>query len=266
MKLTRSSRPMGVDLFCLDRSFLVTNLVSRNLKIKYRRSSLGILWTLVVPMATAAIYYFVFQVVMKVTLDNYLILILSGVLPWTFYTQSINEGVSSIVDNESLLSKVPVPVQVFPFVGTVTNVVTLMISFPVIFAAGFLSGPPVGWTYMFFFLFIGLLFLQAYAFATVFSIIYVHLRDLKHIIGLTTQIWLYGTPVLYRESMIPERYSWILYANPAAMIFVGIHQTMVDGIMPTGEVLAVSVAWTITLLYGAVLLLKKMGRSVVEKL
>src|SRR5689334_7103760 len=108
MHLTFFLRPLGVDLFCLGKKFLVFNLVSRNLKLKYRRSVLGVFWTLLSPIAMGMVYYFIFKVILKVQMPYYLAFILSGVLPWTFFNQTILEGLESVVGSWSIVTKVPI--------------------------------------------------------------------------------------------------------------------------------------------------------------
>src|SRR5690349_10337533 len=120
--------PLGVDLFCFSKKFLVFNLVSKNLKTKYHRSFLGIFWTLISPLSMGLVYFFAFKVVMKVQQPHYLALLLCGVLPWSFFSQTLGEGTESIVNSFGLLSKVPIPLPVFPFVGALTNLTTLMLS------------------------------------------------------------------------------------------------------------------------------------------
>src|SRR3954453_19323172 len=96
MQAILNFRPLGIDFFCLGKKFLVYNMVSRNLKIKYRRSVLGVFWTLLSPIAMTVVYYFVFKVILQVRMPHYLVFILSGVLPWTFFSQSLSEGMESI--------------------------------------------------------------------------------------------------------------------------------------------------------------------------
>src|SRR3954462_3483713 len=164
MQAILNFRPMGVDFFCLGKKFLVFNLVSRNLKIKYRRSVLGVFWTLLSPLAMAFIYFFVFQVVLKVKIDHYAVFILTGVLPWSFFGVTTMEGLDSILGNGSLISKVPVPTQGFPFVVSVTNLVTLVLSLPVLMGAALLSRVDIGWPILLFPFYLAALFLIAYSF------------------------------------------------------------------------------------------------------
>ncbi len=217
---------LGFDAFCLNKKFLVFNLVNRNLKIKYRRSFFGYFWTILAPVMISMIYYFVFKVVMKVDRPHYLPFILAGVLPWSFFSQSISEATESIVVNQGLISKIPIPIHVFPYVVSITNFSTLFFSLPVIFILALVSGVQASLTMLWVFYFFGCLLLLSYAIGAILAVFYVYLRDLKHAIGLVLQIWLYATPIIYDSSMIPAKYHWILYLNPVGSIFEGIHLSM----------------------------------------
>ena len=257
---------LGVDLFCTHRKFLIYNLVTRNLKIKYRRSAFGVLWTLLVPLATATIYYFVFKIVLQVNIPHYLIFILSGVLPWTFFSQTLTESVTSLLDQHDLISKIPLPTHSFPLVCSLTNLITLMISVPIILGSSFLSEIHPGPVSLYFLYFLALLFLMSYAISTVLGIAYIYLRDLKHVTSITVQLWFYATPVLYRETMIPPQFQWILSINPVGHLFVGIRKVLVDVQHPNSAELLIPLVWTVTLVLTALLVIRKFGRSCVERL
>ncbi|MCM2279309.1 MAG: ABC transporter permease [Oligoflexia bacterium] len=264
MQALRFLSPLGIDIFCLGKKFLVFNLISRNLKIKYRRSILGLFWTLLGPIAMTAVYYFVFKVVLKVDIPHYTVFILSGVLFWNFFAQTIVEGMESIVGNWGLVSKVPIQLQVFPYVGALTNLVTLGLALPVVFAACFFSKVPVGPSLLLLPFYTLALFFMAYGFAFVLSIGFVFFRDLRHMMGIFIQIWFYSTPVIYNESLIPEKFQWILYANPVGLVFSGLHQVFIYGAWPSEIELLTVVGWSIASLGAAVLLHHRYGRTLVE--
>ena len=259
-------RPFGIDLFCLGKKFLVYNLVGRNLKIKYRRSFFGFLWTLLVPLSMAAVYFCVFKLILKVSIPNYLVFILSGVLPWTFFAQTVMEGMESIVGNQGLITKVPVPLQVFPLVGTVTNMITFILSIPIMLGASLYWRIPFGFHTLTIAYFSLCLFLVAYGFSTIFAITLVYLRDLRHILSILMQLWMYATPVIYRESMIPEEYRFMLYLNPVGMIFRGFHDALLEGTFSTPLTMGVSAAWTIIVVLTALLVQRALGKGLVEQL
>ena len=158
------------DFFCVHKKFLVFNLTLRNLRIKYRRSVLGYFWSLLVPLAQAGVYYLVFKVVMNVQVENYVPQILSGVLFWTFFANTIGYGMDGLISNHSLLTKIPIPIQIFPFVETVTNLIALAAALPVLVAVLIWSG--IGLSPFFFlsFFYLGVIALIAYGFAIVLSV------------------------------------------------------------------------------------------------
>lgn len=259
-------QPMGVDLFCTSKKFLVFNLVSRNLKIKYRRSLLGLLWTLAHPLAMTAIYYFVFKVILQVKMAHYLVFMLSGVLTWSFFSATLSEGLESLVGNFGLLTKVPIPIQVFSYVGTITNVVTWILSLPVLLSAAWISGTGMGWSLFVLPYFVVLLFLVSYGVSLILSMAFVFFRDLRHILGLGLQLWFYATPVIYDESMIPEKYKWLLNLNPVAKIFTGIHGIFVEGRWPSQSELGVPFLWTLAIVLLALFLRRRWSDQLVENL
>lgn len=259
-------QPFGVDFFCLGKKFLVFNLVSRNLKVKYRRSFFGFLWTILSPMAMAVVYYFVFKVVLKIQIPRYLVFILSGILPWTFFAQTLAEGMESIVGNLGLISKISVQAQVFPFVGSLTNLVTLTLTIPILICASMISGVSAAPSLVMLLYYFGTLFLIAYSISSILAIAFVFFRDLRHILGIVLQIWMYGTPVIYDEVMIPEKYKWILYANPVGMVFKGIHCVLVQGAWPSGLDISIPALWMFGLFLVSAWLQKVTANGLVESI
>jgi ABC-2 type transport system permease protein len=266
MQAILNFRPLGIDFFCLGKKFLVFNLVSRNLKIKYRRSVLGVFWTLLSPLAMAVIYYFVFKVVLRVQIPHYLIFILSGVLPWSFFGVTLNEGLDSILFNGSLISKVPVPTQVFPFVVSVTNLITLVLSIPVFIGAALFSHLGIGWAIFMVPVYISCLFLFAYSTALTLAVIYVFFRDLKYIVGILMQFWFYATPVVYDSNMIPEKFRWVLYVNPLGLSFAELRNALLRAQWPTAGNLATIVAWTAGAALLALMMHRQLGRGIAENI
>ena len=243
-----SEAVIGFDAFCLKKKFLVYNLVERNLKIKYRRSLLGFFWTILSPIALACIYYFVFKVILKTSREHYLSFILSGVLPWAFFAQSISESTDSIVGNQHLISKIPIPVHVFPYVVILTNFSTLTLALPVIVGSTLLDGATLGLQILWLPYFVACLLLMSYGIGAILAVLYVYLRDLKHAIGLVLQIWFYATPILYDPSMVPEKYQWIQSLNPVASTFAGLQGSLLSGDLHFVSLATTSLGWSVAIL------------------
>lgn len=259
-------RPLGVDLFCLGKKFLVYNLVSRNLKIKYHRSAIGLFWTFLSPLSSALVFYFVFKIVLNVGIPHYLAFILAGVLPWAFFNQTIFEGMESIIGNLGLISKVPIPTQVFPFVGALTNLVTLTLAIPIIIGAAVFSGVHLGSSLIFVPFYFLCLFFIAYGFSLCLAILLILFRDLRHVMGIVMQLWFYGTPIVYQETMIPAKYQWILSFNPIAYIFIDLHRIFVSGECPPLHNSLIAWGWAFFALFMATLVCKLLGNDLVERI
>ena len=259
-------KPFGVDFFCVGKKFLVFNLVGRNLKVKYRRSVLGVLWTLVSPLSMVFVFYFVFKVVMRVQMPHYLAFLVSGIIPWSYYAQTVLEGMESLVGNGPLVSKVPIPLQVFPLVGAVTNFVTFALAIPILIGVTLFSGIPVNGSMLLFPVFYISLFFMSYAFSLLLGILNVYFRDMKHLTSILMQLWFYGTPVLYSADMVPAKYHWVLLANPIAGCFIGFHKIISEGAYPPLDAYYSTLGWTLASLVASFVILKYSSRNLVESL
>src|SRR3954469_25912945 len=119
-----------MEFFCLHRRNLLLTLVLRNFKVKYKGSVFGYLWTLVIPLSQVLVFYFVYQVILKVPVPNYLAFIVTGILPWVFFASTASESLESLVSGQNLLSHMPMPAQAFPAASVTTNFISFLLSWP----------------------------------------------------------------------------------------------------------------------------------------
>lgn len=262
------TQPWGIDLFCFGRKFLVYNLVSRNLKIKFRRSFLGLFWTLLGPFLSAMIYYYVFKVIIRVQTPHYIVYILSGILPWTFFASTSVEGLDGIVGNHSLITKVPIPLHIFAYVGSLTNLVTLLFAFPIILGVAALDHVALGLNCFLIVPWLCVLFLQTYGIAILLSVAFVYLRDLKHAINFLLQILLYATPIFYDISMVPAYLKWTLFFNPIGLSVTGIRDAILSNQSAEDSLkhFAAATVWALILLMLGSYVLGRRGRNIAERI
>lgn len=256
-------KPFGFDLFCFGKKFLVFNLISRDLKIKYRRSFLGFFWTILHPLILSGVYFLVFKVILRVEIPHYIVFILSGVIPWTFLATAITEGTETLVANSGLLTKVPIPTQVFPLVTSLSNFVTFLLALGVVALFALVSGVSFDITVLVLPLLCTLLLVIAHSFSIVLCVAVVYLRDLRHAVGLILQLWFYLTPVIYQESLIPQKYKPLIYLNPVGTLISCFHDVFTGRPIVATSLLA-SVVWALTLFSVAVPIHKRFSRRVVE--
>ena len=253
-------------LFGFNNKYLIFNILSRNLKLKYRRSYLGFLWTVLVPGANAIVYYFVFHQVMRIQIPNHLLFLLAGILPWTFFSNSLIQCMESILQSHSLLNKVPLPPHIFPLSDVLTAFINYLFSLPVliIIQISMIGFQPLGVLWLL--VLSLLLFMQAYGLGLILAYTFVFLRDLRHLMGIVIQIWFYLTPIVYMQSMVPEKLKFIAYVNPVALIFNEIHETFVFIGFINFENLLYASIWSIGIALIAFYFFKKYNRTIVESI
>jgi ABC-type polysaccharide/polyol phosphate export permease len=223
-------------------------LVARNLKLRYRNSWFGVLWTVLLPAGSALIYYFVFNFVLKVKTPNFLAFVVLGTLVWAFVASSITGGMDSLVQNRNLLNKVALPPQALVYAEIISCLLNLIFALPVI-AIVFMAyhiGPTLNFLIL---PLIGLYLLgQMIGLGLILGISFVFFRDLKHMITIVLQAWFYLTPVLYSLDRWPEKYRWAAYLNPLTFIFDELQKAALGSGIPNWQHLGVSGAWSIFLL------------------
>lgn len=232
-----------VDFFCLNKLFLIKTLVRRNLKLKYRRSSLGFLWSLIVPLLTASTYLLLLKFVMRFEVPHYTFMLILGIITWSFVSVTSIDGLDTIFSNFTLMSKIPSRFHTFTFSTTITSFVNYLFSFPALVLFAYYDNLQITVHYVVVPIFLIFLFLIAYFMAVMLAILHVYFRDMRHLYGVFIQLWMYATPILYPPEMIPQNFKWLLVANPMSPIMIGLHNTMIKALWPPAEVYLACVMW-----------------------
>jgi lipopolysaccharide transport system permease protein len=254
------------DFLCLNKKFLIYNLITRNLKLRYRKSYVGILWTMLIPAANAIVYNVVFEYIMKVQVPNYLLFLLSGLLPWAFFSNSLINGMESLVGNQSVLNKVPIPAYSFTLAETLTAFTNFLLALPVMGVMLFIFDVPFNIYQCFIPVAILLLLLQAYGLSLILAYVFVYFRDLRHLLSIILQIWFYLTPILYSAKMIPAKLEFVNWINPVAPIFHLFHRALGSEGVANDSLYIIPFVWTAVILIVSLLVVRKFNQEVVESL
>lgn len=240
-------------------SFLLQQLVSRDFKVKYKRSVLGVVWSLLYPLLTMAVMAIVFSNVFKFSTPgvNYLAYLLSGLVMFNYFSEASNLAMSSVVANFSLLNKIYIPKYIFPlskclFVG-INFLLTLIPLYVVLIATG--TGVNIYHVFLpYAFL---CLFMFTLGMGFILSAISVFLRDMFYIYGIVIMMWTYLTPIMYDISMIAEKLQIILKLNPLYHYINFIREIMLYGRIPQPFTWIVCIASSVIVLLIGVLVFKK---------
>jgi ABC-2 type transport system permease protein len=214
---------------------LIWALAMKELKIRYKRSVLGFLWALLNPMLLMLVLTVVFSTVMQTQVPHYAIFLLSVLLPWTFFSQSLSYAAESIVSNGDLIKKVKVAKLVFPVAAVVSNMINFLLSLiPLILIVLVMRHPfHLTWIY----LPVPLIALTLFTLGATFffAAINVYYRDVAHILQILLQVWFYVTPIIYSLDFFPAKYRLLFKLNPLQYFFNGFRLSVYYGLLPTWE-------------------------------
>lgn len=205
---------------------LLQELVSRDLKTKYRRSALGFLWTVLNPLGMMLVLTVVFSTVFQQSIDNFPVYLMCGQLIFNFYNESSSMAMNSIVDNAALIKKVYLPKYLFPMSRVCSALVNVLTSFIALLIVILITQTPITWTIFLvvFPIFYTLLF--SLGAGMILSVMTVSFRDIKHLYGVIITAWMYLTPIFYPMSMLPAKLASIVQKNPLT-IFVDMMRMVV---------------------------------------
>ena len=200
---------------------LVSSLILRELKARYRGSVLGFLWTFLNPLLLLGVYALVFNVYFRIQMEHYAGFMFTGLLPWIWFSSSLIEGTNAITSGGSLITKVLFPGQLLPLVKVGSNLMNFLLSLPILFVfLGVMSIFP-DWNLCL----LPLMLLIHFAFISglVLSLatLNVFLRDIQHILANLLTLWFFLTPILYPLSQVPGSFKKFVLLNPAALFTLG---------------------------------------------
>ncbi|WP_456478940.1 ABC transporter permease [Nautilia sp.] len=200
---------------------LLLELTKKDIKVRYKNSYLGYLWSLANPLFLALIFYFVFKVVTKVQMKDYTLFLISGLFVWQWINNSIMVGANLFISNASLIKKVNFPRNFLAIALVLSEGFNFLVSIPVLimFMLYYHFYPSVSWiVYVPVLLFVTGIYI--YALTLIVATVNLFFRDMERIIGLLLTFIFYMTPIIYPMSMIPQKYHYLMYLNPFMTVVV----------------------------------------------
>ncbi len=219
---------------------LIWALSLKELKLRYKRSILGFMWALLNPALMMVVLTLVFSTIMRFAIPHYAIFLLSVLLPWTFFSQSLGYATDSIVGNADLIKKVAIPKLVFPVAAIVSNIINLLLSLIPLAILVPLMGHPFYWTWIY--LPIPMLALILFTLGITFFLAAanVYYRDVTHVVQIVLSAWFYFTPIIYSLDFIPAQYQWLFKLNPIIYVINGFRLAVYYGLFPKWQSIAAS--------------------------
>ena len=246
--------------------YLIKSLVSQTLRARYRGSFIGFFWSFLNPLLLMLVYTLVFSVYMKIEMENYTAYLFCGLLPWIWFSSSMAEGVNSIIQGSTLLTKVPFPPEVLPTVPVISNLVNFLLGLLILFVFLLFSGIKLGIPLVFLPILITLQLLFTLGLALVSSALNVFFRDVQHILGNFLTLWFFLSPIIYPISLVPEQLRPLLFLNPLGVMMMAYQDILFYHRFPGFNQMIIVFLYSISTFYIGYLVFDRYRKTLTEEI
>lgn len=216
---------------------VIKSYVRRDFIGRYKGSVFGSLWTIINPLVILGIYTFVFSVILRVRFGkeggilNFAVYAFCGIVVWTAFSDAVGRSATVISENANLVKKVVFPLETLPVYITISGLFTQIIGTIILIVIVLVTRFQLHWTLVFLPLLMFLQLLLTIGLSWFISSLGVFIKDISHVIGLVLLAWMFLTPIMYPESMVPERFKFILL-NPIATLVSSYRSVIIEGQQP----------------------------------
>jgi lipopolysaccharide transport system permease protein len=244
---------------------LVYFFVWRDIKVRYKQSVFGVGWAILQPLLMMAAFTLFFGKVAAISTDGIPrpIFYYAAILPWGYFSTAVTQASSSVLASTALLTKVYFPRLVLPLASVLSGLLDLAIAF--VMLAGMVAyhvvrgapGVDVSPSIVLLPFFVILAVGTALGTGLWLAALHARYRDVRYIVGFLTQFWMFASPVVYPSSIVPERWRTLYRLNPMAVVIDGFRWTLTGRGQPSGQVVAMSTAAVLLLLWGGLWYFRK---------
>ena len=224
---------------------LLEELIARDVKIKYKHSMLGVLWTLLNPLLMMLVLSIVFSNLFRFDIENFPLYILSGQVIFNFFQDATTNAMSAIVGNAALIKKVYVPKYMFVVSRVFSSLINLMASFAALIVVMVVTRAELHWTVLWAFVPITLAVFMALGIGLMLSAITVKFRDVMHLYSVLMTVLLYLTPVIYPMSILTDQLYRFVMKNPLTLVIMMFRDLMLYDTMFSLETLVLALVETV---------------------
>ena len=202
-----------------DYKQMIASLVRKDLRGRYKGSVLGFLWTFINPLLQLLVFTMVFSVILRSGIEKYYLFLFVALIPWNFFAASLQGGARSVLNEQSLVTKIYFPREVLPISYVTSNFVNMLYCFIIVFLVVALSGIKLNPPAVLCIIPIMILeYVIALGVALFTSSVTVYFRDFEHIMGIVGMAWQYLTPVMYPMDWVPDKLRIVFNLNPMTPI------------------------------------------------
>jgi len=247
------------------REMLFT-LVRKDLRTRYKASFLGFFWTFLNPLLMLAVYSIIFPYVMRVQEKNYAMFLFVALIPWMYFSMTLQSSTTCVLSNASLVKKIYFPRQIIPVAISISGLVNMFFGYLVVVVALLIEGIIPSLFVLYSPLLLLIVFLEVTGFTLFLSCLTVYFRDLEHITGIVLMAVFYATPTLYSVDMLPQRYRLLILLNPISPIIVAFRDVFYYGRPPDPVYLSYALLFSTALIFAGLATFDRLQRRFAEEI
>ncbi|RAT98748.1 ABC transporter permease [Brevibacillus sp. Leaf182] len=229
---------------------LFIELVKKDIKLKYRNSIFGVLWSMLNPLLMMIVLSVVFMALFENDIPNFPVYVLIGRILYQFFSEATNFAMDSIIANGQLIRKVYVPKYFFPLSRVCSSFITTVISFVPVVIMMLVTGMEFRWINLLFVVPLIYLLIMSSGIGLLLASINVFFRDMNHFYSIVLLVLMYLTPIFYPASIIPEEFMPIIMLNPLYPVVEMFRDVVIEGIIPDITTHLISISYVI--IYGVI--------------
>lgn len=213
--------------------FLFQQLVHRDFTKKYKRTVLGVAWSVLSPLLTLLVMNLIFGTLLGSDIEHYTIYLFSGQLVFSFFNESTNEGMTSLLNNAEIFTKVNVPKYMFLFSKNVSSLINFGITLCIYFLFVLINGIPITWKFILLLYPIACLVVFNVGVGLILSAVYVFFRDIQYLYGIFTMLLMYMSAIFYSIDTFPQIGRNLFLLNPVYVYIRYFRKIVIEGTVPS---------------------------------
>ena len=245
---------------------LVVLLIQRDLRVRYRGSILGYVWSMLNPLLYMAVLSVVFANVMRFKIEGFPLFILTGIMTWNLFHQSLSIGVNSILGSGALIRKVPVPTTIFPAASVGSVMMNFLFALGPYLLISTVMGRFVGAELIALPAVLAPLLAFAFGLVLILASLNVRYRDIGHVLEPLLTMTFYATPIIYPMDAIPERFRVVIWLNPMSHYVEAMRSLLFEGRLPSMQTFFVLYALGIAALATGLIVHRKLRDTFIYNL
>lgn len=208
------------------------NMAISQLKTKYSASILGISWAVISPLLIMLAVTFVFTAIFKIEIKNFSFFVLSGMLPWMFFSNALSEVTNSILGQKNILHQFSLPREILPLSSVLSNFINFLLGWLIIYPLFLFLNPKIIYLLPLLAVVLMLNFFFVCGLGLILSVLNVFMRDISQLLNILLMLWFWLTPVFYSPDMVPVKFRWICNLNPMTPYIVYYREVVFIGRVP----------------------------------